>query len=101
MDESFQPRSEGSAPLSERERRILAGIEADLCRADHRLSERVTRTPGGSVWSGPAGSPVVVLSAAVLLVAALGVLLPAAAWAATVLFTALVGVPWMIWRARS
>jgi hypothetical protein len=42
-----------------------------------------------------------VLSAAVLLVSALGVLLPAAAWAATVLFTALVGVPWMIWPARS
>jgi hypothetical protein len=73
-----------SRPLSAREKRILAGIENDLDRADHRLAKRLADEPDTPMRANPPGAPpVVVLSVTLVLLAALSMLMPATEWVAT------------------
>jgi Flp pilus assembly protein TadB len=94
----FEPNK--SVPLSAREKRILAGIENDLRRTDHRFAERMADDGWTPMWFRAGGvPPVVALSVALVLLGLLSVLMPASAWVVVALLMASVGVPWLVWRA--
>jgi hypothetical protein len=95
--------SAGSEPdgrdgLSPRERRVLAGIAADLAASDPRLAQKIGRrgssaTPGR--WPLSVRCTGLLLVALCVLVAA-SVLVPTSGWLILGLITAAVMVPWIL-----
>ena len=99
MTASSTPGHDDHDALSERERRVLAGIERDLAASDPRLVVEFTRRrryrPAPRWWplSGPSTG---LLLVGLLVLVLVGALLPASWWAVLGLVTTLVVVPWLL-----
>ena len=89
---------DGRDGLSPRERRVLAGIEADLGASDPRLVQKIDRHGSLSTrgwWPLSVRCTGLLLLALCVLVVA-SVLVPASGWLILGLITAAVVVPWIL-----
>jgi hypothetical protein len=96
---SSGPDDRGS--LSPRERRVLAGIEHDLAASDPGLADLLNRGAAlrAERWWPLSGPSTGLLVVALTVLALVGTLLPASAWAVLGVVTTLVVIPWLLLAA--
>jgi hypothetical protein len=102
MSTSSNSGPEDRGALSPREREVLAGIEHDLAASDPGLAELLNRRAAvrAQRWRWPLSGPSTgLLVVALTLLALVGTLLPASAWAVLGVVTTLVVIPWLLLAA--